>query len=100
MERRRRRPRSTAGAGNCSTWPESGMSPHDFDEQERRAAGQLMHAALVIALHLLPPGDSAPLYGSFSVSPLPDRLADLTALAMVDALSASSGSCFRRIGCK
>ena len=59
-----------------------------------------MHAALVIALHLLPPGDSAPLYGSFSVSPLPDRLADLTALAMVDALSASSGSCFRRIGCK
>jgi len=90
------------GWSKVETWDEaeSGMSPHDFDEQERRAAGQLMNAALVIALHLLPPGYSAPLYGSFSVSPLPDRLADLTAFAMVDALSTSSGSCFRRIACK
>ena len=73
------------------------MSPHGFDEQERSAPAEVMHSALSIALHLLP-GDIAPLYGSFCVSPLPDRLADLTARAMVDALAASSASCFQRLG--
>ena len=70
------------GWSKVETWDGAGcgLSPHDFDGQERRAAGQVMRAALVIALHLLPPGDIAPLHGSFGVSPLPDRLADLTAL--------------------
>lgn len=88
------------GWSKVETWDGAGcgLSPHDFDERERRAAGQVMRAALVIALHLLPPGDIAPLHGSFRVSPLPDRLADLTALAMVDALTASSASHLRRIG--
>ena len=88
------------GWSKVETWDGAGcgLSPHDFDERERRAAGQVMRAALVIALHLLPPGDIAPLHGSFRVSPLPDRLADLTALAMVDALTASIASHLRRIG--
>jgi len=88
------------GWSKVETWDGSGcgMSPHSFDEQERNAPAEVMHAALSIALHLLPPGDVAPLYGSFCVSPLPDRLADLTARAMVDALAASSASCFQRLG--
>ena len=88
------------GWSKVETWdgPGCGMSPHGFDEQERSAPAEVMHSALSIALHLLPPGDVAPLYGSFCVSPLPDRLADLTARAMVDALAASSASCFQRLG--
>ena len=87
------------GWSKVETWdgPGCGMSPHGFDEQERSAPGEVMRAALTIALHLLPPGDIAPLYGSFCVSPLPDRLADLTARAMVNALAASSASCFQRV---
>jgi hypothetical protein len=37
---------------------------------------------------------SASVYGA---SPLPDRLADLTARAMLDALAASCGSCLHRV---
>lgn len=87
-----------SGWSKIETWdgPGCGLSPHDFDEKERAAPGEVMHAALQIALHLLPPGDFAPLYGSFCVSPLPDRLADLTARAMVDALAASSATCCQR----
>ena len=64
------------GWSMVETWDGAGcgLSPHDFDGQERRAAGQVMRAALVIALHLLPSGDIAPLQGSFRASPLPDRL--------------------------
>ena len=87
-----------SGWSKVETWDGAGcgLSPHDFDEKERSAPGEVMHAALQIALHLLPPGDFAPLYGSFCVSPLPDRLADLTARAMVDALTASVATCCQR----
>ena len=87
-----------SGWSKVETWdgPGCGLSPHDFDEKERAAPGEVMHAALRLALHLLPPGDFAPLYGSFCVSPLPDRLADLTARAMVDALTVSVATCCQR----
>ena len=88
-----------SGWSKVETWdgPGCGLSPHDFDEKERAAPGEVMRAALQLALHLLPPGDVAsPLYGSFCVSPLPDRLADLTARAMVDALTASTATCCQR----
>ena len=87
-----------SGWSKLETWdgPGCGLSPHDFDEKERAAPGEVMRAALQLALHLLPPGDFAPLYGSFCVSPLPDRLADLTARAMVDALTASVATCCQR----
>jgi hypothetical protein len=83
----------------ATTWDgtECRMSPDDFDEQERHAPGEVMHAAVRIALHLLPPGDNGPSGSIYGALPLPDRLADLAARAMVDALAASCTSCLHRI---
>jgi len=66
------------------------MSLDDFDDRERQAPGEVMRAALRIAVHLLPPEYHGPVSASvYGAVPLPDRLADLTARAMVDALASS-----------
>ena len=82
----------------ATTWDDTcRISPDDFDEQERYAPWEVMRASLRIALHLLPPGQDRPIsasvYGAF---PLPDRLADFAARAMVDALATSCADCFHR----
>ena len=57
-----------------------------------------MRAALRTAVHVLPPGDNGPMSGSiYAALPLPERLADLTARAKVDAPAASCGGCLHRI---
>ena len=73
------------------------MSLDDFDDRERHAPGEVMRAALGIAVHLLPPEYHEPVSASvYGAVPLPDRLADLTARAMVDALATSCTGCFHR----
>ena len=73
------------------------MSLDDLDDRERHAPGEVMRAALQIAVHLLPPEYHGPVSASaHSAVPLPDRLADLTARAMVDALATSCTGCHHR----
>ena len=74
-----------------------GLSPDDFDADETHQPREVMRAALRIALQL-PAGDNSPLTASiYGAMPLPDRLADFSARAMVNALAQSSADCLHRL---